>query len=221
MKPARILIITGLMAAGVFVAGGMLTRGSATAVYHPRPAPEPPLATESGMFRMASKALGFTRAVPEKNSKRTMKVFEERRAYPGAPPFIPHPLLEDKTMGGRNCLGCHTDGGYVEPLKAYAPITPHPELGNCRQCHVAQPDKGLFRANTFHKIPGPAIDLEALPGGPPPIPHTLTMRENCLACHGGPGAVAEIRTPHPDRVNCRQCHAESARPAQAFQRGLQ
>jgi cytochrome c-type protein NapB len=57
-----------------------------------------------------------------------------------------------------------------------------------------------------------------LPGGPPPIPHGLQMRENCLACHAGPAAVAEIRTPHPTLVNCRQCHALSTEPPAAFER---
>jgi cytochrome c-type protein NapB len=32
------------------------------------------------------------------------------------------------------------------------------------------------------------------------------MRENCAACHSGPGARAEIITTHPERVRCRQCH---------------
>jgi cytochrome c-type protein NapB len=45
-----------------------------------------------------------------------------------------------------------------------------------------------------------------MPGAPPPIPHSPDMRGNCVACHAGPGAVAEIRTPHPERANCRQCH---------------
>ena len=41
---------------------------------------------------------------------------------------------------------------------------------------------------------------------PPPIPHDLQFRGNCLACHAGPAAVAEIRTTHPERADCRQCH---------------
>jgi cytochrome c-type protein NapB len=44
------------------------------------------------------------------------------------------------------------------------------------------------------------------------------MRENCRACHAGPGAVAELRTTHPERVSCRQCHALAAPPAEAFAR---
>jgi cytochrome c-type protein NapB len=32
------------------------------------------------------------------------------------------------------------------------------------------------------------------------------MRENCIACHTGPGAVVELRVEHASRGNCRQCH---------------
>jgi hypothetical protein len=32
------------------------------------------------------------------------------------------------------------------------------------------------------------------------------MRENCIACHDGPGAREEVRTNHPERWRCRQCH---------------
>jgi cytochrome c-type protein NapB len=126
-------------------------------------------------------------------------------------------------MGANNCLSCHRDGGFVPPFEAYAPVTPHPQLGNCRQCHVPNKEKGTFRASMWEKIPGPPIDGEALVGGPPPMPHELQMRENCVACHAGPGAVAEIRTPHPERVNCRQCHVDASKnesDEQAFRRPL-
>jgi cytochrome c-type protein NapB len=39
------------------------------------------------------------------------------------------------------------------------------------------------------------------------------MRENCTACHDGPAAREEIRTPHPERVRCRQCHLTVATTA--------
>ncbi|KPJ88793.1 MAG: hypothetical protein AMS18_13120, partial [Gemmatimonas sp. SG8_17] len=44
------------------------------------------------------------------------------------------------------------------------------------------------------------------PISPPTIPHRLLMRENCIACHSGPAAREEIRTAHPERVRCTQCH---------------
>jgi predicted CXXCH cytochrome family protein len=43
-------------------------------------------------------------------------------------------------------------------------------------------------------------------GAPPTIPHKVFMRENCGACHVGPGAREEILTTHPERTRCRQCH---------------
>jgi cytochrome c-type protein NapB len=56
----------------------------------------------------------------------------------------------------------------------------------------------------------------------PPINHDLFFRGNCLACHSGPSAVAEIRTTHPERADCRECHvlpdpavAEFTRPIPA------
>jgi cytochrome c-type protein NapB len=61
--------------------------------------------------------------------------------------------------------------------------------------------------------------IATVPGRlPPPIPHDLQFRENCLACHGGPAAVAAIRTSHPERVNCRQCHLEPEPGAGEFVR---
>jgi hypothetical protein len=32
------------------------------------------------------------------------------------------------------------------------------------------------------------------------------MRENCIACHVGPGTVVSIRVEHSMRGSCRQCH---------------
>ncbi|RLB88764.1 MAG: hypothetical protein DRH26_12955, partial [Deltaproteobacteria bacterium] len=52
----------------------------------------------------------------------------------------------------------------------------------------------------------PKLGRSALPGSPPPIVHSLQMRENCIACHVGPGTVVPIRVEHPMRGNCRQCH---------------
>lgn len=158
----------------------------------------------------------------QKGGARNLSNYDERRAFPGAPPAIPHDLFEDRSMGGKGCLGCHADGGYVPPFKAYAPVTPHPDMLNCRQCHVAQ-QKGqtqFGKGSQWTKVSGPVVDQQALPGGPPPIPHTLEMRGNCVACHAGPAAVAEIRTPHPERGNCRQCHVPSTADSSAvFERG--
>ncbi len=50
----------------------------------------------------------------------------------------------------------------------------------------------------------------ATAGAPPRIPHRMLMRENCVACHDGPGAREEVRTSHPERWRCRQCHVPVA-----------
>lgn len=138
-------------------------------------------------------------------SGRNLKRYYKLRAYIGAPPVIPH-SVESQTATGRLCLTCHAKGGYVPKYKAYAPITPHPQFLNCQQCHVAQNTEKLFRPTDWKTVSPPKLGRSALPDSPPSIPHGLQMRENCLACHAGPAAVFEIRTPHPGRTNCLQCH---------------
>ena len=49
----------------------------------------------------------------------------------------------------------------------------------------------------------------AYEGAPPTIPHRTLMRENCMSCHGE-GGTSAIRTSHPDRQSCTQCHATDA-----------
>jgi len=136
---------------------------------------------------------------------RTLREFYSRRAYPGAPPFIAHDVEVDGVMND-DCLSCHKDGGYVPEYNAYTPVTPHPEMDNCRQCHVSQVAEGLFAATEWTQPEPPKRGRQAIPGGPLQIPHPLQFRENCLACHAGPHAVVEIKTSHPERENCLQCH---------------
>ena len=137
---------------------------------------------------------------------RHLSAYYARRAYPGAPPFIPHPVDQDMGTTFKVCSSCHAEGGYVPPLAAYAPLTPHPEYANCRQCHVSQTNAPLFAETEWQTVEPPVLGRSALPGGPPPMPHGLQMRENCSACHTGPASPPEIRTSHPERVYCRQCH---------------
>jgi nitrate reductase (cytochrome), electron transfer subunit len=218
---ARIALIVALMAAGVFVVGGALLGSQPPADSRAAAALPQVIPVEAGTFQSASQALALKKAPEERNESRTLDRFYSRRAYPGAPPIIPHPLFEDRSFGGKSCLACHRDGGYVPPFKAYAPVTPHPDFANCRQCHLPQPEKELFRDSEWTRVSGPPINQEALRAGPPPIPHTLQLRENCVACHGGPGAVAEIRSPHPERANCRQCHVSSVDANAEFRRKTQ
>ena len=144
---------------------------------------------------------------PEETSarQRDLDAWYALRAYPGAPPRIPH-AVEDEQRIGAGCLDCHENGGYVPKWNAYAPVTPHPDYLSCRQCHVPQRTEELFVATEWQQSPRPRIKRPALPGGPPPIPHAVQLRERCHACHVGPAAPKAIRMTHPERLNCRQCH---------------
>ena len=211
-----------LMAALVVVVGQSLTAGREPARVLPVAAEATPtLPTEAGMYARAARAADYAAMPAEPNRKRTREAYYARRAYPGAPPVIPH-AVDERDAFGRACLACHAEGGWAPKFEAYAPVTPHPEMTSCRQCHVPAPAgsaEGRVRgsASDWQTPAPPPIKRAAMPGSPPPIPHGLQMRENCRACHGGPGAVPELRTSHPERVSCRQCHALAA-PAETFAR---
>jgi cytochrome c-type protein NapB len=146
---------------------------------------------------------------------RTLNQFYSRRQYPGSPPEIPHPVeVHGKEL---ECLKCHADGGWTIILKRMTPVTPHPELISCNQCHLWPVTGTLYRANDWQSVPPPRLGRSYLPGAPPPIPHDLQMREKCHACHVGPGTVVEIRMKHQWWGNCRQCHVPD-RPVEPFRR---
>jgi len=150
---------------------------------------------------------------------RNLNEYYKLRQYPGSPPRIPHNV--DPAFNGdeTNCLSCHEQGGYSPEHQKFAPVTPHPENTLCYQCHTKETTqettqvtpqvtaKESFVANDWKSIEPPKLGRSALGGSPPPVPHTLQMRENCVACHTGPGAVVEIRVSHAERGDCRQCHA--------------
>ncbi len=130
-----------------------------------------------------------------------------RRAFDGAPPVIPHEAL------GADCTICHTNSGREVPTLGWAPANPHAgtdyvgAVSNCRQCHVFSRADSVFKASNFAGLPQTVHQSSsAFPGGPPGVPHTLLLRENCQACHAGPAARPEIVCSHPERENCRQCH---------------
>ena len=139
------------------------------------------------------------------SSERTLSEYYSRRQYPGSPPYIPH-KVDEPDLARVECLACHAKGGWSEELKRHTPITPHPEQVACRQCHVAITDVKLFVDIDWRSVATPRLGRSELPGAPPPIPHDLQLRGDCIACHVGPGAVAAIRVEHPSRGNCRQCH---------------
>lgn len=141
-----------------------------------------------------------------------------RRAYDGAPPAIPHEL-DPELERTQDCAPCHTFGGYNPALRTYSPRTPHPELTSCLQCHVLPVVSGTFVASDWVPPEVPQYGSGgALLGAPPAIPHALQMREHCVSCHGGASAAPDIRTDHPERFNCRQCHAAIEAPAETWRR---
>jgi len=149
------------------------------------------------------------------STRRTLDQYYSRRPYLGAPPEIPHPV---KVHGEElDCIICHADGGWTDILKRMTPVTPHPEMAGCMQCHLWAVTDTLFRATDWQSVPPPRLGRSHLPGAPPPIPHDLQMRKNCNACHTGPGAITAIRMKHQWRGNCWQCHLPDT-PVEPFRR---
>lgn len=190
--------------------------------------PGAPIAAEADVYRMKPVDLATDPGASRRAGAhaRSVTIYRRLRAYPGAPPRIPHALTEDEFRNGK-CNTCHERGGFVGRFAAYAPITPHPEMPACLQCHVADDrlvglpfpspsepvctqchilgqDPPIFVALDWRQHEWPATGQTAIPGGPPLIPHDFHLRGNCVACHTGTAAV--VRTTHPERANCRQCH---------------
>ena len=140
------------------------------------------------------------------STKRTLSEYYSRRQYPGSPPVIPHPLAAHGI--DLACLACHASGGWTASLRGMTPVTPHPEHVGCLQCHVWPTTDELFREIDWKTVSPPRLGRTDLPGAPPPIPHDLQMRGNCIACHVGPATLVDIRVKHPLQGNCRQCHVE-------------
>lgn len=138
------------------------------------------------------------------------------RAYIGAPPAIPHPVVSNSTA---NCLNCHGKGVIFDKdavvfgmRNAVAKITPHPGWVNCQQCHVAQNDVSPFRENTFttfhlaHPAKGKKAAGAEEEGTPPKMPHQKENRENCPICHLSKTADPSIVPKHGPRDGCEFCH---------------
>ncbi len=147
---------------------------------------------------------------PAGTFKSAATVRAARRAYDGAPPVIPHAPF------GAACGSCHGEAGLEVPGVGYSPPSPHAKTAGmgvairCQQCHVFAETQEIFRPNAFEGLPqdlrrGTRLHEFAAPV----IPHPVFLRENCLACHSGPAAREEIRTTHPERARCQQCHVET------------
>ncbi len=143
--------------------------------------------------------------------ERMLEARAARRAYDGAPPTVPHPVDERAVP---NCLVCHERGARIGQLRA--PVMSHTMLGSCLQCHASGPEfhgspvpTPLAPAlNAFAPQPFGGLGARAWTGAPPTRPHTAAMRSNCGSCHGVAGDPG-LRTSHPERQNCEQCHAGS------------
>ncbi len=166
----------------------------------------PKLKSQSGMYVGLKDGQKYPEVKKGKTANKNSKGYYERRAYHGAPPRIPHTVKTTMKASFENCLQCHANGGFSKEFAAYAPVTPHPEMLNCRQCHVPQLTKKLFKGTNWKRDGALKIGRAHMQGSPPVMPHGLQMRENCLACHSGQGAQKAIVVTHPERVNCRQCH---------------
>jgi cytochrome c-type protein NapB len=139
--------------------------------------------------------------------KSPAEVRAARRAYDGAPPVVPHQPF------GISCPSCHNMEGMAVSGVGYAPPSPHAAtmgmsaISRCQQCHVFATTTAVFVDNTFQPLDQDLRQGERLyPLAPPTMPHSVFMRENCVACHTGPAARNAIRTSHPERLACRQCH---------------
>lgn len=152
----------------------------------------------------------------ERSEEMTAQALQDRaehRAYEGAPPSVPHPIRE---KGYADCMACHGEGVKIDGKLATQ--MSHEYLTNCTQCHV--PETGSVPApdsrydelpldNAFAGLKRWGEGQRAHPGAPPTNPHPMDMREDCMSCHGTlarPG----IRTTHPWKTQCAQCHAPSA-----------
>jgi nitrate reductase (cytochrome), electron transfer subunit len=130
------------------------------------------------------------------------------RAYAGAPPTIPHPVRQDSAA---ECMACHEEG--LRLYEAVAAPVPHEAFASCTQCHVVQeapmPGARLGHGtgeNAFVGLESPVQGPRAWSIAPPVTPHPTFLREQCLSCHGPNGRDA-LRSTHPERESCTQCHA--------------
>ena len=199
----------------------------------------PPIASEAGMFQVRPEELGLAPTATRDTAAhaRTLEFFRTIREFPGGPPRIPHGLTREE-FRTQACLNCHRRGGFVPRFGDYARVTPHPEFTQCLQCHVPRdtlvgirlprseaeptcdqchvdPDEELpiFVPMDWRTMAWPDTGQRAHPEAPYLIPHSFHLRTRCVACHVGPDAVMGIRTDHPERTACRQCHLPVEGPA--------
>lgn len=139
------------------------------------------------------------------------------RAYAGAPPTIPHAI---SSLQASDCLGCHEFGiAFTSQMRASA--ISHAAFTSCTQCHASShvempvdatlvaDARARYGGGSFHGLAAAGEGARAWAGAPPATPHPTHLRENCLSCHGSRGNFA-LRSSHPERVACEQCHLSQA-----------
>jgi len=146
--------------------------------------------------------------IAPEDKRAALAMRDRNRAFNGAPPTVPHPIEQ---MSSASCAACHTTGVKTASLRISR--MSHSFLANCTQCHVESAPQHmaakLFGENEFVGVEAPYEGPRAYAGAPPQIPHSTWMRSDCMSCHGYAG-LQGIRTTHPWRQNCQQCHAPSA-----------
>jgi nitrate reductase (cytochrome), electron transfer subunit len=202
----------------------------------------PAIAREAAVFTARERFASDTVHPRRTNAHpRTLSTFRALRGYPGAPPRVPHGVTVEEYREER-CNACHGTGGFSPRFGAYAPVTPHAGMpsclqchlvdgslvglalpgpsadADCRQCHSPGSPKSPSIATDWIPASWPALAVRGQSESPPVIPHDLELRGNCYSCHAGPGAVREIRTSHPDRPDCRQCHLSASGAEAAYAR---
>ena len=131
----------------------------------------------------------------------------KNRAYDGAPPLVPHEVDE---QSAESCLACHAKG--VKVKDRTASVMSHTSMPNCLQCHASTASRWDAEEqdlpNSFSGLLSSGTGGRAWEGAPPTIPHGVWMREDCSSCHGVAGRSG-LRTSHPERSSCQQCHVST------------
>ncbi len=117
---------------------------------------------------------------------RTLTTARFLRAYPGAPPRIPHALTADEFRTDA-CNTCHERGGYSQRFAAYVPVTPASrERGMCLQCHVGEDD--VMASRSLSADPNSRCPSATVPSGRPsaaPKPRSTWPHDGLAAAAAG------------------------------------
>lgn len=176
----------------------------------------PNAAWSNHLAKLAQATFDLTALTNVTEAERAQAIRERtaRRAFDGAPPVVPHPIAQDSSFA---CLACHGPGLVIKDKVASK--MSHPPYASCTQCHVPAGGPEIpiqvvklrepLAANEFVGVAAPQRGSRAWPQAPPTVPHRTYMRDDCLSCHG-PQGLFGLRTPHPDRQSCLQCHVPNA-----------